>query len=109
MACTLVKVPNTRDFEARTGEAVTLITKDPDKVLIETADYAGDELVDEGHPVSSVELKVAPGPNQVNLVFVFEPGTDAGELHEDCGADSHLLRSLSHADPFKSFTIIGKP
>ncbi len=107
MACKLTKVA--RDFEAATGVTITLITKDPDKVLIETADYAGQELVQDGHPVSSVELTVAPGPNHVNMVFVFEPGTSAGELHEDCGADSHVLRSLAHTDPFKSFTIIGKP
>lgn len=108
MACKLIPVANTRDFEARAGEAITLVTKDPATLLIETADYAGHEVVPAGEPVTKLQLTVVPGPNQVDIVFVFRPGTNNGELHEDCGSDSHLLRSVSHDNPFKSFFIIGK-
>jgi hypothetical protein len=108
MACKLVPAANTRDFEAPAGEPVRLVTKDAANVLIEAADYAGHEVVPSGHPVNSMQLTVAPGPNMVDIVFVFRPGTNDGELHEDCGSDSHLLRRVSHDDPFKSFFIIGK-
>jgi hypothetical protein len=55
-----------------------------------------------------MEFTVAAGSNQVDIVFVFKPGTNAGELHEDCGTDSHLIRRVSHDNPFKSFFIVGK-
>ena len=108
MACKLMPVANTRDFEARVGETIQLVTKDSANVLIETADYAGHAVVAAGQPVNSIQFNVAPGANQVDIVFVFRPGTNDGELHEDCGSDSHLLRHVSHSEPFKSFFVIGK-
>ena len=107
MACKLVPVANTRDFEAPAGAPVRLVTKDSANLLIESADYAGHEVVPAGHPVNAMQFTVARGTNQVDIVFVFRPGTNDGELHEDCGSDSHLLRRVSHNDPFKSFVIIG--
>jgi len=108
MACKLIPVANTRDFEAPAGVPIRLVTKDPANMLIETADYAGQEVIPAGHPVNSMEFTVAAGSNQGDIVFVFKPGTNAGELHEDCGADSHLIRRVSHDNPFKSFFIVGK-
>lgn len=110
MACKLVAIPNSRDFECPAGEKVTLVTKDQiGTVLIETAEYAGSDLVPQGQALNRVQLTVVPGPKTVKMVFVFAAGGNGvGELREDGTGDSQFLRALSGAEPFKAFRIIGK-
>ena len=66
MACKLVAIPNSRDFECPAGEKVTLVTKyQIGTVLIETAENAGIDLVPQGQALHRVQLTVAPGPKTV--------------------------------------------
>jgi len=110
MACKLVPVPNSSDFEGPAGQQVTLVTNDHiGMVLMAKAEYAGNQLVAVGQAVNRIQLTVVPGPKTLKLVFVFSASTNGrGELREEAGQDSQFLRDVAGDEPFQLIRIIGK-
>jgi hypothetical protein len=110
-ACKLRRVMDTPDFEAATGDTLTLFTHDHvGMVLIVKAEYAGQQLVPAGQAVSKITVKVLANRNTLKLVFVFSASLmGQGEFREDCGGgSSQFLRALSGDEPLQLMRIIGK-
>jgi hypothetical protein len=111
MACKLIPVPDTSEYQAPTGAQVTIVTKDHiGQVLMSKAEYAGAQLVPAGQALSQIQLTVAQGPKALKIVCVFSASTHGrGELREDCGGgDSQFLRELPGDEPFQVVRITGK-
>jgi hypothetical protein len=110
MACQLVLVPNTSEYEAPTGSHVAIVTKDYiGQVLMAKAEYAGAQLVPTGQAHSRIQLTVAQGPKALKIVCVFSASTHGrGELREDGDGDSQFLRELPGDEPFQVVRITGK-
>jgi hypothetical protein len=111
MACLLVLVPNTSEYEAPTDAEVTIVTTDHiGQVLMSKAEYAGQQLVPAGQALTRITLTVVEGPKTLKLVCVFSASTHGrGELRED-GGDTHsqFLRELPGDEPFQVLRITGK-
>jgi hypothetical protein len=110
MACKLVLVPNTSEYEAPTGQQVILITKEHiGQVLMSKAEYAGTQLVPSGTELNRIELTVVAGPKTAKIVLVFSASMNGrGELREEGGLDSQFLRDLAGDEPFQMLRITGK-
>ena len=110
MSCQLVPVPDSPDFEARTGAPVTLVAADHiGSVMIAKAEYAGEQLVEAGTAVSTCDLIVKEGRNTLKLVFVFTAGVAGrGELREDGGDTSQFLRDVAGDEPLQIIRITGR-
>ncbi len=110
MACKLIPIANTPNFQAPINDDVTFAMNDHiGSVLVSKAEYNGQQLVPAGTAVASFDLKVASGSNRLILVFVFSAGTTgASELREDCGGGNFQhLRDITGDEPFQSITIVG--
>jgi hypothetical protein len=110
-ACKLRRVIDSPDFEAMTGETLTLFTHDHiGMVLIAKAEYGGQQLVPAGTAVSKITFKVQANRNTLKMVFVFSASLmGEGELREDCGGgSSQFLRALNGDEPLQLMRIIGK-
>src|SRR5262245_52135310 len=111
MACKLMPIAGSSDFESATGEKITLFVSDHiGNVLIAKAEYGGKQLVPAGQATSKIELDVASGRATLKLVFVFTASvTGRGELREDCSdGDSHFVRDLAGDEPLQLIKIVGK-
>lgn len=109
MACKLVPVPNSSDFEGPAGQQVAVVTKDHiGMVLIARAEYAGNQLVADGQAVNRIQFTLVSGPKTLKLVFVFSASTTGrGELREDASPDSQFLRDVAGNEPFQLIRIVG--
>ena len=111
MPCKLRPVPNSTEFEGPSGASVTLVTKNHiGDVLINKAEYGGQQLVPDGQAVSKLTFKILPDRNTLKLVVVFSASTSGrGELRESADGDSQFLRDLMGSEPFQILRITGKP
>jgi hypothetical protein len=110
MALTLARIPDSSDFDGAKGKTVKLVMNDHiGVVLIAKGEYAGNQLVPDGHAVATLDFPVAPGQNTLKLVFVFTASTNGrSELREQDGSASQFLRDVSGDEPFLAFRINGK-
>ena len=109
MACKLVPIPNSPNFEGPAGQKVTLVTADHiGGVMMAKAEYAGEQLIPDGTAVSVLDLTIRPQRNTLKIVFVFTAVlAGRGELREDAGDTSQFLRALAGDEPLQLLRIIG--
>ena len=106
MAFKLTRVPGTNRFEGKTGDSVTLVTKNlTGNVAIARADYADKPLVVTG---GAITFKIVEGMKVLVLVFDCLPETATGKLHEKDGDNTRFMRNVFAHSPAQAIVIEGE-